>query len=569
MATIKELAKKQFIIPIYQRNYAWTDVEIHQLIDDILNAPSGKYHIGSLVLFDKGNNTFEVTDGQQRLTTLALILFTLKEKEYFLNVRFEAREENNQVLKELATDALPKEDNELIYALKQFIEPKIENIKESFTEKLLNSVVVNENILPETVNLHHYFERMNSRGKQLEFHSVLRAKLLQNVDDDFKFQKWDKCSELDRYSNFDNVENDKIGKETLSSILKDIDESQDYSNKNKNNSDEKYGSIIDFANFLLIALRIFKNDSEISLNDKQLLQDFGYYKDSLVVEPKEFLAFLIELKELFDKFIIKRSFNDNEPYWVLLNDGKNTFSKTEPKNTEEETEINNLQQQLIKIQSMLHATYPSNNYKEWLLKVLATIWENRNNTDEFIGKELLEKLISFAKEKVKKHLNTHNLPIEKGLNIRRIVFYYTDYLLWKLYVDEVRGEKNIEDSKYPDKNLLKKISKNKQLFKGFNFRSFSSIEHLYPQNPDNKKYIDESSLNSFGNLCLISRSSNSRYSNLEPTAKREHSKNGNLNESLKQAIMFQALEDDKNWNTEQIKEHEKEIKELIDYFTEQ
>src|SRR5690606_19190220 len=191
-----------------------------------------------------------------------------------------------------------------------------------------------------------------------------------------------------------------------------------------------------------------------------------------------------------------------------------------------ETEINNLQQQLIKIQSMLHATYPSNNYKEWLLKVLATIWENRNNTDEFIGKELLEKLISFAKEKVKKHLNTHNLPIEKGLNIRRIVFYYTDYLLWKLYVDEVRGEKNIEDSKYPDKNLLKKISKNKQLFKGFNFRSFSSIEHLYPQNPDNKKYIDESSLNSFGNLCLISRSSNSRYSNLEPTAKREHSKNG-------------------------------------------
>src|SRR5690606_36322223 len=219
MATIKELAKKQFIIPIYQRNYAWTDVEIHQLIDDILNAPSGKYHIGRLVLFDKGNNTFEVTDGQQRLTTLALILFTLKEKEYFLNVRFEAREENNQVLKELATDALPKEDNELIYALKQFIEPKIENIKESFTEKLLNSVVVNENILPETVNLHHYFERMNSRGKQLEFHSVLRAKLLQNVDDDFKFQKWDKCSELDRYSNFDNVENDKIGKETLRSKI--------------------------------------------------------------------------------------------------------------------------------------------------------------------------------------------------------------------------------------------------------------------------------------------------------------------------------------------------------------
>lgn len=316
---------------------------------------------------------------------------------------------------------------------------------------------------------------------------------------------------------------------------------------------------------MLIALQLFKTDLKVSLNDKQLLQEFGYYKDSLIVEPKEFLAFLVELKKMFDKFIIKRSFNDNEPYCFLLNDDKNTFSKTEPENTEEETEINNLQQQLIKIQSMLHATYPSNNYKEWLLKALSITWENRENAEESIGVELLKELISFTKAKVNEHL-IDNLPANKGLGIPRIVFYYTDYLLWKLYIDDVRGEKNIENSNYPDKNLLKKISKNKLLFNGFNFRSFSSIEHLYPQNPGSKNYIDESSLNSFGNLCLISRSSNSRYSNFEPTTKRKHSKNGNLNESLKQAIMFESIENER-WETEQIKKHEKEIKELINYFS--
>ena len=116
-------------------------------------------------------------------------------------------------------------------------------------------------------------------------------------------------------------------------------------------------------------------------------------------------------------------------------------------------------------------------------------------------------------------------------------------------------------------NLISRIDKNKTSFQTFNFRNFSSIEHLYPQNPDNKKYIDDDALHSFGNLCLISRSNNSRYSNFEPSAKRDHSKNSNLNESLKQAIMFQTLEDKRAWNKQQIIIHQNEMKALFNYYS--
>jgi len=217
---------------------------------------------------------------------------------------------------------------------------------------------------------------------------------------------------------------------------------------------------------------------------------------------------------------------------------------------------------------MLHATYPSNSYKEWLCETLKYIWVNKEKSNSNLlgfGMGLLEKLEKYAQCKFEIHIK-ENLPISRGLSIPRIVFYYTDYLLWKLYFEKVRGAQKSEENKKID-ILIGYIEKNKSLFQKFYFRSFSSIEHLYPQNPDNRKYINDESLNSFGNLCLISRSSNSRYSNLEPMAKREHSKNSNLNESLKQAIMFQILIDEKDWNTKQIQKHEEEIKALISHYS--
>jgi len=73
---------KRFVIPEYQRPYAWTYDEIITLFDDIWNfskeriLPNGptNYFLGSIVSFENENGEQEIIDGQQRLTSLFLLL---------------------------------------------------------------------------------------------------------------------------------------------------------------------------------------------------------------------------------------------------------------------------------------------------------------------------------------------------------------------------------------------------------------------------------------------------------------------------------------------------------------
>lgn len=86
--TIKELfanKKSDFLIPDYQRPYAWNDVECQTLWDDIFSfafpdndytlfdIENDEYFLGPIVTF-KNDNKLEIIDGQQRLTTLMLLL---------------------------------------------------------------------------------------------------------------------------------------------------------------------------------------------------------------------------------------------------------------------------------------------------------------------------------------------------------------------------------------------------------------------------------------------------------------------------------------------------------------
>ncbi|KAF5029936.1 hypothetical protein DSECCO2_643390 [anaerobic digester metagenome] len=71
-----------YIIPDYQREYVWTDKQVRQLLDDIndeMDGSSNEYFIGTILVSPtKYKNYYEVIDGQQRLTTLYLLLSALK-----------------------------------------------------------------------------------------------------------------------------------------------------------------------------------------------------------------------------------------------------------------------------------------------------------------------------------------------------------------------------------------------------------------------------------------------------------------------------------------------------------
>jgi uncharacterized protein with ParB-like and HNH nuclease domain len=77
----------QFVIPIYQRTYSWTDKQCRQLWDDIVRAGSSEaiavHFIGSIVYVEQGLSQIThqapllVIDGQQRLTTVSLLIEAL------------------------------------------------------------------------------------------------------------------------------------------------------------------------------------------------------------------------------------------------------------------------------------------------------------------------------------------------------------------------------------------------------------------------------------------------------------------------------------------------------------
>src|SRR4051794_24940000 len=63
-----------FFIPRYQRGYRWTELEVTRLLQDISDSEGSTYYLQPIVVKDLGDGRWELIDGQQRLTTLALIV---------------------------------------------------------------------------------------------------------------------------------------------------------------------------------------------------------------------------------------------------------------------------------------------------------------------------------------------------------------------------------------------------------------------------------------------------------------------------------------------------------------
>ena len=78
---VEQIFQAKYVVPIYQRNFAWVEEQICQLLQDIRESINDQqYYIGSLVVLRRQDGTFEVIDGQQRLTTLALLSYVLQLK---------------------------------------------------------------------------------------------------------------------------------------------------------------------------------------------------------------------------------------------------------------------------------------------------------------------------------------------------------------------------------------------------------------------------------------------------------------------------------------------------------
>jgi hypothetical protein len=124
--TIQQAFRECFyIVPDYQREYVWKDKEVVQLLDDIdeqmADGSRSEYFIGTvLVSPSKEKEHFEVIDGQQRLTTLFLLLCALR-KAF-------SGEMQRKMLDDLIATNFVDEDGDIQSSLK--LTPRYENAEE-------------------------------------------------------------------------------------------------------------------------------------------------------------------------------------------------------------------------------------------------------------------------------------------------------------------------------------------------------------------------------------------------------------------------------------------------------
>jgi len=219
--------QSKYVIPIYQRNYAWKKPQILQLIDDIADfalanqSPKKNYYIGSLVVFQRSKDgiiNLETIDGQQRLTTIFILLCVLKNKfgqniNFKQNLVFESREISSISLQAIfegkVDEASRKQDLNIgILNAYQYILTALNKIEKNKINNLCLYLLQNVKLikipLPEDTDLNHYFEIMNNRGEQLEKHEILKAKMLKTLTKDKKASTlfnliWEACSNMEKY----------------------------------------------------------------------------------------------------------------------------------------------------------------------------------------------------------------------------------------------------------------------------------------------------------------------------------------------------------------------------------
>ena len=345
-------------IPIYQRNYAWERDEISTLIKDIYDSmviDKPIYYIGTLVTFKRDENVFEVIDGQQRLTTIYIILTAMGEK-VTNKLAYSSRKASTQTIEVMSKFEKNKEAKDSDFGEEydlgikngyNFAKEALKDVNmDKFKEYFLNHVHIIHYRVPKDVDLNHYFEVMNSRGEQLEKHEIVKAKLsaLLEKEDMKKFcQIWEACSDMSFYiqqklpnmyiqkelpnkknvfgtdmSNFipqsfeelyieSNHTDDKMTTKSIAELLnapvkKEIA-------KGDCDSNDSFQPIIDFPNFLLIVLKITRmqekgfNPSEFTLDDKELINEF----DKVKLTPefvKQFAYNLLLAKYYLDNYMV-------------------------------------------------------------------------------------------------------------------------------------------------------------------------------------------------------------------------------------------------------------------------
>lgn len=594
------------------------------------NFPNETYYV-STFLTKENNKHAELIDGQQRFTTLWIIAFVMHKlnshstitnflkKDDKLRLGFEIRKEVSDYLEHLLGDTiqLKKYDEVAINNypyLKNianaivFVEGYLKqlNFSDEYLKEFGNFIYYNvkliKNTTPDNTDLNKLFSTINSAGIQLEQSDIVKANLLKCIDNKVLYSKiWETCEnmnnfferntrisfpnsdwkriKLDDFIAFDDTifkyeidNSESISSEIFSidGITKDEVEMYSYPSKvthseqNRDSEEIFCRSIISFPQLLLHTYRIHlkqegKDDFVGTFHANRLIEIFKSLTDrNDNNEIKRFFYLLWKVRYLFDKYIVK---------WVSDMDNKSETLELVNYNRNEEGYYSRTKYEKsasLMLQSVLYFT---GDYlrQYWLTSYLGFLVDNHNDlkaTDEKLLLKLEEIDNSFSlsnrndKEISWFHLKFNNVDVDfsiknyldngnHGTSFKHYWFQKLEYILWK----------NWEFDKNDKFNRFRITSKN-------------SVEHIYPQNPENRiqhPEIDKNFLDSFGNLVLLSVAQNSEYSNKSVTVKKSmFDEKSETYDSLKSYYIFKSLLE---WNPDTIALHKREmINKILNYY---
>lgn len=217
--SVENVLNLNLSIPEYQRPYKWSTESAGILFDDILFAFSknlSEYRIGSVILH-KENDTYNVVDGQQRLTTLSILIICFSQ---LLGDNFNY----NVPLFALNNNFSPLSHKAIKYNYRTLknkcLELKGNNISlEDFANYVYKNCTFVE-ILPSTIQeAFQYFDSQNSRGKDLAPHDLLKSyhlreldhiNLLNNKSLDSKMNSVLEQKKLETIKNWENTDQDQL-----------------------------------------------------------------------------------------------------------------------------------------------------------------------------------------------------------------------------------------------------------------------------------------------------------------------------------------------------------------------
>lgn len=482
---------------------------------------------------------------------------------------------------------------------------------EEFIKYFFQKVILFRSVLPSELDLNLYFERFNSRGEQLEAHEIIKAQMMAKFGDDQvmagKFAKiWDACADFNRPviqafqkkskrsdndlerenifpvdwlkdyqfqsryclhldDNLSQVSARSDNKQTLLSVL----EKGRITNSNSTTfSDDElpnYTTIINFETFLYYVYYLTFGDvraEDIQLDDKKLLQTFETITSmqGTVEDVIRFAKNLLTLKFIFDNLIIRMAQETmsngrrQENEWFLQKVYRNDVNQKKGGHRYvqyrfDRNSFENCNDEILMLQSMFAVTFTANRDSRWLYETLQFLFRHVEGLHQAdFGYQFKEFLESLAVRYAQARLFNEDGAIksyQEGIPV--YAFNFIDYLLWK----------NRSELKVKFENVA---------FDSFRFAYRTSIEHWYPQNPigqDGIERLEETSLHSVGNLCIISDSQNSKFTNLIPAAKYSSWKEIFPRQSLKLQMMAEMTYHSEGWDKTSIEEMERLLLDIL------